>query len=88
MKTVLFYEMAPGGFEAARAHFPAHRARLDEFKSRGLVLMAGAFADPAQGAMGIFSSRLGAEEFVRDDPFVVHGVVGGWKLLDWNDVLV
>lgn len=50
-------------------------------------VMAGPFADPAQGALGVFTSRAAAEEFVRDDPFVLNGVVGKWTLRDWNEVL-
>jgi uncharacterized protein YciI len=49
--------------------------------------MAGPFANPAEGAMGVFTSRQAAEEFIRDDPFVINGVVGKWRLLDWNEVL-
>jgi len=34
--------------------------------------------------MGIFTSRDVAEEFARDDPFVVGGVVSAWEVRDWN----
>src|ERR1019366_3626676 len=40
------------------------------------------------GAMGVFTSRAAAEEFVRGDPFVLGGVVRKWTILDWNEVLV
>ncbi len=49
--------------------------------------MAGPFADPAKGAMGVFTSREAAEEFIRGDPFVINGIVSKWRLLDWNEVL-
>lgn len=40
-----------------------------------------------EGSMAIFTTRAGAEEFVEDDPFVVHGVVRSWSLREWNEVL-
>jgi uncharacterized protein len=88
MKYVMVYEMAPAGLERARLHFQAHRARLDEFHSRGTLLMAGPWANPMEGAIGIFTTREAAEEFIRDDPFVVNGVVGEWTIREWNEVLV
>ncbi|HXO22753.1 MAG TPA: YciI family protein [Thermoanaerobaculia bacterium] len=44
-------------------------------------------ADPTAGAIGIFTSREAAEEFIRDDPFVVNGVVAKWTIREWNEVL-
>ncbi len=35
----------------------------DEFHDRGTLLIAGPFADPAEGAMGLFTSQEAAEEF-------------------------
>jgi uncharacterized protein len=87
MKVVMFYEVAPDGLAKARAYFAAHRARLDEFRARGTLLLAGPFANPAEGALGIFTNREAAEEFVQGDPFVLHGVVGKWSLRDWNEVI-
>ena len=87
MKTVMFYEVAPDGLPKARMHYEAHRARLNDFHGRGSLLMAGPFANPAEGAMGVFTSREAAEEFIQGDPFVINGVVAKWSLRDWNEVL-
>lgn len=87
MKYVMFYELAPDGLPKARVHIQEHRARLEEFHARGSLLMAGPFTDPAEGALGIFTSREAAEEFIQGDPFVVHGVVGKWTIREWNEVL-
>ncbi len=38
--------------------------------------------------MAVFSTREAAEEFVRGDPFVLHGVISKWTILDWNEALV
>jgi uncharacterized protein YciI len=37
------------------------------------------------GAMGVFTTRRAAEAFVADDPFVQHGVVGSWRVGEWNE---
>jgi len=87
MKTVMFYEMASDDLSKAMTHIGAHRARLNAFHERGVLLMAGPFANPIEGALGIFVSKEAAEEFVQDDPFVVNGVVGKWRLVEWNEVL-
>jgi uncharacterized protein len=88
VKYVLFYESAPDVLTTAPVHLPAHRARLVEFHARGVLLMVGTFGDPVtEGSMAIFSTREAAEEFVKDDPFVLHGVVRSWTLREWNEVL-
>jgi uncharacterized protein len=88
MKAVLFYESAEDVASKAPTHFPAHKARLDEFHSRGVLLMVGPFGDPQQeGSMAIFTSKQAAQDFVSGDPFVTNGVVKHWYLRDWNEIL-
>jgi uncharacterized protein YciI len=84
---VMFHEPAPNFLPKARLHFPAHRARLEEFHGRGVLLGAGPLEDPRDGSsMGLFTTREAAEEFIKDDPFVVNGVVGRWRIREWADV--
>jgi hypothetical protein len=60
-----------------------------EFAGRGELLMIGTFANAQEdGSMGIFTTREAAEEFVRGDPFVRHGVVRKWTIREWNEALV
>lgn len=85
MKAVILYTSAPDVLETAPIHFPAHKARLDEFAARGELLMVGTFGDPVnQGSMAIFTDRAAAEAFVEGDPFVLHGVVASYEIRDWN----
>jgi uncharacterized protein YciI len=87
VRHVLFYESAPDVLSKAPAHFPAHKARLDDFHARGTLLMVGTFGDPqAEGSMAIFTSRAAAEEFVEDDPFILNGVVRAWHIREWNEI--
>jgi uncharacterized protein YciI len=87
MKIAVLYELAPDGLPKAQASFPAHRARLAEFHRRGVLLMAGPFANPAEGALAIFTTREAAEEFIAGDPFVTSGAVGQYKVREWNEAL-
>jgi uncharacterized protein YciI len=88
VKYVVLYTSAPDVLERAPAHFPAHKARVDEFHARGDLLMIGTFGDPQeQGSMAIFRTLESAEEFVADDPFVLEGVVARHEIRDWNEVL-
>ena len=88
MKSVLLYESADDVISKAPAHQDAHVARLNEFHGRGDLLMVGTFGDPQRdGSMAVFKTREAAIEFVSGDPFVREGVVRGWRLLDWNEVL-
>lgn len=85
MKIVALYEMAPGAVSKLMTYFPEHRARLDEFHTRGVLLAAGPLGSPPEGAMAIFTNREAAEEFIKGDPFVVNGLVSSWRLVEWND---
>ncbi len=86
MKYVLLYAAA-ADMDRARAVFPAHRATWQRFVARGDLLMIGPFSDPRQGAMGVFATREGAEEFVRVDPFLREGVVQTWELREWREAI-
>lgn len=84
MKILSFYEVAPNAGEGLKANFPAHRARLDEFHERGLLIAAGPVGNPPTGALAIFESREAAEEFIAGDPFVTNGLVSSWRLEEWR----
>jgi uncharacterized protein YciI len=88
VKFVVLYESADGVAKRAPEHFPAHRARIDEFHGRGELLMVGTFGDPqAQGSMAVFATRESAEAFVAGDPFVLNGVVRTHEIREWNEIL-
>jgi uncharacterized protein YciI len=87
MKYLMIYETAPDGAALARQHFPAHRARLAEFHARGTLLLAGPLLNPPDQAIGIFTTREAAEEFIRGDPFVQNGVVAKSTIREWQEVL-
>jgi uncharacterized protein len=88
VKYVLLYESAENVAENAPVHAAAHREHWRPFRDRGELLLIGPFGDPqTQGAMAVFSTRQAAEEFARDDPFVVNGVVRSWEVREWDEAL-
>jgi uncharacterized protein YciI len=88
MKHVMTYRAVEDFLPLAQTHFPAHVERLREFHGRGVLLMVGTFDEPMNGdAMGIFTSREAAEEFIAGDPFVLNGVVASWSVRPWDEIL-
>jgi uncharacterized protein YciI len=89
VKYVLFYESpAELDMELILAHVEAHRARWATYRDKGSLLAIGPMEDPRDGAMGVFTTREAAEEFMAGDPFVLNGVVAGHRILGWNEVLL
>lgn len=86
-KYVMRYHTDLSKLPLARELLPAHRARLDEFHARGVLLMAGPLGTPPSEALGVFTSREAAEEFVEGDPFVREGVVASHSITEWHEVL-
>jgi uncharacterized protein YciI len=83
----MFYESVPDFMDLAVANYQGHRARLDEFHARGVLLMAGPLTEPAGNAIGVFTTKEAVEEFVAGDPFVLNGVVAKVTISEWMEVL-
>jgi uncharacterized protein YciI len=51
--------------------------------------MAGAFSDPADGAVLIFKSDSPAlaENFAMKDPYVINGLISKWYVRRWTVVI-
>jgi len=89
LKYVLLYESADDVMEKAPLHFEAHSARGQAFHERGSLVAYGPFGDPqAEGSMAVFTTREAAEEFAREDPFVLNGVVRDFQIREWNEAFL
>jgi hypothetical protein len=55
----------------------------------GDLALAGAFTDPPDTALLVWSTedRSVVEQFVARDPYVVNGLVTGWRIREWNVVV-
>jgi uncharacterized protein YciI len=83
MKAVLIGEPAGASREEVMEVFPRHKAVVEVFRARGEIIGIGPFI--GGGNMAIFRSRAAAEEFSKQDPFILEGLVKSFVIRDWND---
>lgn len=77
-------------FVARRSAFRAEHLRLANVSvDRGELQLGGALGDPPDRALIIFrgSDRSVAEEFARNDPYVLNGLVPRWEVQPWTVVI-
>ena len=89
MHYLLFYEFVSDYVEL-RAEFRARHLKLAwEAQDRGELILAGAYADPVDGAALLFqcASREIPERFVASDPYVQNGLVTNWRIREWTTVV-
>ncbi len=86
MKAVVIGEPSGASMEAIMKVYPRHKALLDEYVARGEVIGAGPFGD--RGNMAIFRTRAAAEAFVKQDPFILEGLVKSFVIRDWDDRMI
>ena len=85
----LFYEVVDD-FVARRAPFrDEHLLLAREAHLRGDLVLGGALAEPADGALIVFRgpSPDAASAFAERDPYVRHGLVKHWKVRPWSVVV-
>ena len=89
MHYLLFYEYGEDYLEKRGEFRAAHLAAGWESCARGELLLGGAFANPADGALLIFTgdSPAVAEQFAASDPYVLNGLVKRWQVRMWNTVV-
>ena len=89
MYFLLFYDYVDNVLERRAPQREAHLALVREYADSGQLVLAGAFADPVDGAALAFTvkDRARVEEFVAKDPYVVHGLVTGWRIRPWTVVV-
>jgi uncharacterized protein YciI len=89
MHFLLFYDVVDDYLERRGAFREAHLALARAAAERGELVLAGAYANPADGAVLVFSGsdRGAAERFAEADPYVHHGLVRRWWVRDWTVVV-
>jgi uncharacterized protein YciI len=89
MHTILFYDLADDYLTRRTAYRSEHLALVRAAFERGELALAGALANPADGAVLVFrgTSPETAEAFAKADPYVVHGLVTAWRTRQWNTVV-
>jgi uncharacterized protein YciI len=86
---ILFYETAPDYMERRGEFRSVHLSLAREFETRGELVLAGALADPADGAVLVFKGedKSVAERFANEDPYVKNGLIANWHVREWTTVV-
>jgi uncharacterized protein len=89
MHFLLFYETTPDYLERRGAYRNEHLKLAWESHGRGELVLGGAYAEPADGAVLLFKgdSPAAAEKFVAADPYVKNGLVKRWWVRKWTTVI-
>jgi len=86
---LLFYDVSDD-FAAKRLPFRnLHLAHAWTAQERGELVLAGALAEPPDGAVLLFRGEAPdvAERFARADPYVTNGLVARWRVREWTTVV-
>jgi uncharacterized protein len=89
MYYLLFYDYGENAVERRAPYREAHLKLAQEARTRGELVMGGAFADPVDGALLVFQAADSStvEEFVKKDPYVASGLVTAWRIRPWTVAL-
>ncbi|HSM86114.1 MAG TPA: YciI-like protein [Candidatus Limnocylindrales bacterium] len=89
MHHILFYDVADDYLERRAQFRDLHLKQARAARERGELVLAGALADPVDGAVLVFRGETSqaAEDFARADPYVINGLVRQWRVRKWNTVI-
>jgi len=89
MHYILFYDVVADFAERRKPFRAEHLALVRAAHERGDLVMAGALADPFDGAVLVFrgDSPKAAEQFAAADPYVKNRFVTHWRVRKWATVV-
>lgn len=85
---ILLYEVGDGFIEKRGVYRNEHLQLARAAHERGELVLAGALANPPDGAVLCFrgESPQAAEAFAKSDPYVTNGLVKSWRVREWSTV--
>jgi len=85
----LFYEVAEDFVNRRVPYRDEHMKLAHDAHARGELILAGALAQPADAALLVFRGEQpdAAENFARNDPYVINGLVSHWYVRPWTVVV-
>ncbi|TFV66998.1 UNVERIFIED_ORG: hypothetical protein E4P37_04570 [Bacillus sp. AZ43] len=88
MHHVLEYTLCDDYLERRAALREEHLARARAAHERGELQLAGALPDPYDRALLVWTApREVVERFATSDPYVIHGLVTGGTVRQWDVVV-
>ncbi len=85
----LFYEVVDDFVNRRAPYREQHLKLAAAANQRGELVLAGALAEPADGALIIFrgDDPSVASSFAQRDPYVLNGLVKHWEVRPWTVVV-
>lgn len=89
MYYILFYKTVDDYITRRAQYRDEHLKLANAARERGELFMAGALAEPPDSAILVFKgdSPKIAEDFARNDPYVLNGLIVEWKVRPWTVVI-
>lgn len=89
MHYLLLYDLVDDYVARRSAFRAAHLEHVRQAYARGDLVLAGALAEPVDGAVLVFrgASAQVAEAFATADPYVANGLVTRWRVRAWATVV-
>jgi uncharacterized protein YciI len=86
---LLMYEFVDDYLERRPQFRSEHLALAWDTANKGELLLGGALADPADGAVLWFQGESPhvATSFAENDPYVRNGLVTKWRVREWTTVV-
>jgi uncharacterized protein len=86
---VLIYDAGENFIERRTPYRAEHLKMAEEAHRRGELVLAGALAEPPDGALLVFRGEDGraATHFAENDPYVRNGLVKQWRVRPWTVVV-
>ncbi len=89
MYYLLLYEVVDDYLNLRAPFRKLHLEHATRAKEQGHLVMAGAFANPVDGAALVFKGATPAvaEEFAKNDPYVINDLITSWQVREWTVVI-
>ena len=88
MYHLLLYDYVEDAVDKRAPFREEHLGLARAAQERGELVLAGALADPVDGAVLVFKADAATvERFARHDPYVRNGVVSRWRVRPWTVVI-
>ena len=89
MHYLLIYDVVPDYVDRRVLVRADHLRHAQAAVERGELVLAGALADPPDGAVLLFrgESPAAAKAFAAADPYVVNGLITRWRVREWTTVV-
>ena len=89
MHYLLMYDAVENYVNARVPFRKVHLQHATAAYKRGELILAGALANPADGAVLVFQcdSPKVAEDFAKADPYVLNGLIKSWRVREWTTVV-